>query len=167
MNKIKIYILFIQTTFLFSCGIYSFSGASIPSEAKSVYIETFPNQAQTIQPALSQIFTEKLKDIFIGQTNLNLSQEKGDLNFSGNITNYNIQPISIESNQTASQNRLTITVYVEFNNTLQKELNFKQKFSRYKDYNSMEDISEIEEEIINEICDNLIEDIFNKAVVNW
>ncbi|MBG65220.1 MAG: hypothetical protein CMP73_01000 [Flavobacteriales bacterium] len=167
MNKIKIYILFIHTTFLFSCGIYSFSGASIPSEAKSVYIETFPNQAQTIQPALSQIFTEKLKDIFIGQTNLNLSQEKGDLNFSGNITNYNIQPISIESNQTAAQNRLTITVYVEFNNTLQKELNFKQKFSRYKDYNSMQDISEIEEEIINEICDNLIEDIFNKAVVNW
>ena len=167
MNKIKIYILFIQIIFLSSCGIYSFSGASIPSEAKSVYIETFPNQAQTIQPALSQIFTEKLKDIFIGQTNLNLSQEKGDLNFSGNITNYNIQPISIESNQTASQNRLTITVYVEFNNTLQKELNFKQKFSRYKDYNSMEDISEIEEGIINEICDNLIEDIFNKAVVNW
>tara|TARA_Y100000766_G_C18444804_1_gene383094 strand:- start:12 stop:515 length:504 start_codon:yes stop_codon:yes gene_type:complete len=167
MNKIKIYILFIQIIFLSSCGIYSFSGASIPLEAKSVYIETFPNQAQTIQPALSQIFTEKLKDIFIGQTNLNLSQEKGDLNFSGNITNYNIQPISIESNQTASQNRLTITVYVEFNNTLQKELNFKQKFSRYKDYNSMEDISEIEEGIINEICDNLIEDIFNKAVVNW
>jgi hypothetical protein len=167
MKKMHIFFLFITTIFLFSCGVYSFSGASIPSSAKTVCIEYFPNNAPTVQPALSQIFTEKLKDIFIQQTNLNLSQGSGDLNFSGDIINYNITPISIESNQTASQNRLTITVNVDFKNILQKDLNFKQNFTRYKDYSSTEDISQIEEDIINQISEELVEDIFNKAVVNW
>ena len=76
-----------------SCGIYSFTGASIPSEAKTISVNYFSNKAATVQPSLSQVFTEKLKDIFLEQTNLNLIENEGDLSFSGYISKYQIKSI--------------------------------------------------------------------------
>lgn len=163
--KLIIYILI--TLSINACGIYSFTGASIDTNTKTVSVTYFNNKAPTIQPILSQLFTEKIKDIFIKETNLNLINESGDLSFSGYIENYNIKPISIKSDETAAKNRLTISVYVEFTSKNNPKNNFESKFSRYKDFDSGEDISEIEELLIDQICTELVEDIFNKAVVNW
>ena len=168
MKKIKYLILLsITVTGIISCNIYYFSGASIPVGAKTVSVEYFPNKSATISPILSQIFTEELKQVFIEQTNLLLSQKEGDLSFSGFISNYDIQPIAIKSNETAAKNRLTISVTVTFKSSLNKAANFEQTFKRYRDYNSTENISEIEETLINEISKELVEDIFNKAIVDW
>ena len=150
-----------------SCGIYSFTGASIPLGAETVSIEYFPNKATTIQASLSQVFTEKLRDQFIEQTNLNLNNKGGDLTFNGYIKKYEIKPISIKSNETASQNRLTISVHVVYKNNINPKTNFEQTFSRYKDFQSSINITDIEEDLIDEITTQLIEDIFNKSIVNW
>ena len=166
MKIIKLLLLSV-TIALTSCGIYSFTGASIPPNAKTVSVQYFPNKAATIQPNLSQVFTEKLKDIFVEQTNLTLSKDEGDLSFSGHISKYQIKPMAIQSNETAGQNRLTIAVNVTFKSAIDTKANFEQIFSRYRDYNSSENISEIEETLIDEISKELVEDIFNKAVVNW
>ena len=92
----KKYLFVISIIFsLSSCGIYSFSGASIDKETKTVFINEFVNKATTIQPILSQLFTEKMKDIFIQQTNLSLSDDEGDLSFYGYIDSYQIRPINI------------------------------------------------------------------------
>ena len=152
---------------LASCGIYSFTGASIPPGAKTVSVQYFPNKAATIQPNLSQVFTEKLKDAFVEQTNLTLTEDEGDLSFSGHISKYQINPMAIQSNETAGQNRLTIAINVTFKSVIDSKANFEYTFSRYRDYNSSENISEIEETLIDEISNELVEDIFNKAVVNW
>ena len=149
------------------CGIYSFNGASISKETKSITVEYFKNSALTKQPTLSQVLTEKLKDYFTEQTNLIISNQNGDLFFKGDIIKYDVQPIAIQSNETAGQNRLTISVKIDFLNKQNEELNFKQTFSRYKDYESSQNLSEIEDILITEITNELIEDIFNKAVVNW
>ena len=159
--------LIFGTILLASCGIYSFTGASIPPDAKTVSVQYFPNKSATIQSNLSQVFTEKLKDIFVEQTNLTLSEDEGDLSFTGHISKYQINPISIQSNETARQNRLTIEVNVAFKSTIDTKTNFEQIFSRYSDYNSSDNISEIEETLIDKISKELVEDIFNKAVVNW
>ena len=45
-----------------SCGIYSFSGASISKEVKSVSINPFKNVASLAPPVLSNTLTEALKD---------------------------------------------------------------------------------------------------------
>ena len=71
------------------------------------------------------------------------------------------------SNERASKNRLTITIYVKFISITDPDNNFENKFTRYKDYDSEEDISEIEEILIDQVCIELVEDVFNKAVVNW
>ena len=152
---------------LVSCGIYSFTGASIPSEAKTVSVQYFNNKAATVQPTLSQVFTEKLKDMFLEQTNLTLSENEGDLSFSGQISKYQIKPMAIKANETAGKNRLTIAVKVSYNNSFDAENNFEKTFSRYRDYNSAQNISDIEDTLIEEITNELAEDVFNKAFVNW
>ena len=161
------FIIYLALIFCSSCGIYSFTGASIPPGAKTVSVEYFSNKAANIQPILSSLFTEKLKDIFIEQTSLNLQDRDGDLAFSGYINKYEIKPIAIQSNESASKNRLTISVYVTFINSIENEKGFEQTFSRYKDYESTENINDIEEELINYITNEIIEDIFNKSIVNW
>ena len=159
--------IFFCTNLFIGCGIYSFNGASISKETKSISVEYFKNSALTKQPTLSQVLTEKLKDYFTQQTNLIISNQNGDLFFKGDIIKYDVQPIAIQSNETAGQNRLTISVKVDFSNKQNEELNFNQTFSRYKDYESSQNLSEIEDILIAEITNELVEDIFNKAVVNW
>ena len=166
MNKPNI-IFYFLSILLFSCGIYSFNGASIPKNAETVSVDYFINSAPTKQPTLSQVLSERLKDFFTTQTNLIIAQNNGDLNFTGEIIKYEIKPIAIQSNETAGQNRLTISIKVNFKNSYNNEFNFEHTFSRYRDYESSQNFSEIENLLIEEISTELIEDIFNKAVVNW
>jgi len=163
----KLILTIILSIYLTSCGIYSFTGASIPTEAKTISVDYFTNKAATVQPSLSQVFTERLKDMFLEQTNLSLSENEGDLSFSGYISKYQIKPMAIKANETAGQNRLTIAVEVNYNNSLDSENNFKHTFSRYRDYDSAQNISDIENTLIEEITNELSEDVFNKAFVNW
>ena len=157
----------VLVVFLSACGFYSFTGASISPDVKTVVVQYFPNRAATIQPTLSQVFTERLKDYFLEQTNLSLEADGGDLNFSGEIVKYEIKPIAIQANEQAAQNRLTISVKVKFENTKDESKNFEQKFSRYADYDSSQSLANVEEDLIEQITNELAEDIFNKAVVNW
>ena len=163
----KLILIIILSISLNSCGIYSFTGASIPAEAKTISVDYFINKAASVQPSLSQVFTERLKDMFLQQTNLSLSENEGDLSFSGFISKYQIKPMAIKANETASQNRLTIEVKVTYSNSLDAESNFEYNFSRYRDYDSAQNISDIEDTLIEEITNELAEDIFNKAFVNW
>ena len=150
-----------------SCGIYSFTGASISPDVKTVTVNYFPNQASIVMPTLSQKFTEKLKEKFISQTNLTLVDANGDLVFKGAITGYEITPISPQGNQTAAQNRLTIIVNVEFENKKDAKQSWQNSFSRYADFPGTTALVTVEEQLVKEINEQIIEDIFNKAVVNW
>lgn len=157
----------ISSVLLSACGIYSFTGASISPEVETVSVAYFPNNAPMVQPTLSNTFTESLKDKFISQTNLDLLNNNGDLHFEGSITGYKVKPIAIQANETAAQNRLTISVKVAFTNAFDEENNFSKSFSRFADYSSTQDLSAVETELIEQIVDELTEDIFNKAVANW
>lgn len=150
-----------------SCGVYSFTGASIPTEAKTISVQYISNKAAIVQPSLSQVITDGLIDAFAGQTNLEITENEGDLSFSGYITKYQIKPMAIKANETASQNRLTIAIKIKYNNSFDDKQNFETTFSRYRDYASSENIVDVEDELIKEISKELIEDVFNKAFVNW
>ena len=167
MRKV-IYLLLICCAVVVSgCGVYSFTGASISPDIKSVSIAFFQNRASTVQPVLSQKFTEKLKDKFVSQTSLRVIPTAGDLQFEGYISDYRTSPIAIQGTQTAALNRLSITVFVKFTNTKDNKQNFETSFSRYSDYVSTKSLSEVELGLIDEINKQLVDDIFNKAVSNW
>lgn len=148
---------------------YSFTGASIPPDAKTVSIENFPNMAPLVNPNLSNQLTEGLKDKFLAQTSLNLVNKNADLKFSGKITDYYTQPVAIQGSEVsvAAMNRLTVTVNVKFENNKDPKANFDTTFSQYRDYDSANNLQDIEAELIEEILKDLIQDIFNKSVVNW
>lgn len=150
-----------------ACGIYSFTGASIPVEASTFSVSYFPNNAQLVQPTLSQRFTEALQDKFLKQTNLRMVDTGGDLHLEGSITGYATGPAAISGNDQAALNRLTITVRVVFINEFEPDNDFERSFSRYWDYPSNLSLSQVEDEAITVITEALVEDIFNQAVVNW
>lgn len=160
-------IVFLFLVSLTGCWLYSFTGASIPLEAKTVSIEYFPNRAPIIQPTLSQTFTESLKDKFVTQTRLQLVSKNGDLQFSGEIKDYSTAPMGILVGETAAMTRLTISIHVKFTNLIDPKQNFDSDFSWYNDYASSYNLNEVENKLIDEIVKKLTEDIFNKAVVNW
>lgn len=150
-----------------SCGIYSFSGASIPAEAKTVSVAYFPNHAQLVNPMLSNDFSTALRDAMMNQTPLDMVDEGGDLAFEGEITDYRTTPVAITASQTAAMNRLTITVKVRFSNRIDDSKDFEQSFSHYEDYPSDQDLNAVQESLTATIIEALVEDIFNKALVNW
>lgn len=164
-QHITFFLLLFVVTLLSNC--YTFNGASISPEIKTMTIKYFPNNASFVQPVLSQLFTDALKDKFTSQTKLSLVNNNGDLLLEGAITGYYTQPIAIQGNETAALNRLTITVNVKFTNRKNDKQNFETIFSRYQDYPSNQSLSSVEETLIKQINNALIEDIFNKAVVNW
>lgn len=156
--------------FVVSCKMnYSFTGASIAPDVKTVSIQYFPNYAPLAQPLLSQEFTESLRNIFLSQTNLNLVEKNGHLHFEGAITGYSTTPVAIQGGEIsqAAYNRLTITVNVKFINTKDENQNFETSFNRFTDYDASRNLSDVEMVLIKEINDQLVQDIFNKAVSNW
>ena len=168
--RIKASIAFLVMALAFicqGCGIYSFTGASIPPEAKTVSVAYFPNHAQLVNPLLSDGFTTALRDAMMNQTPLEMVETGGDLAFEGEITDYRTTPVAITSSQTAAMNRLTITVKVRFSNRFDETKDFEQSFSHYEDYPSDQDLNAVQESLTNTITEALVEDIFNKALVNW
>jgi hypothetical protein len=168
MKRLSLHIVSILVVvFLHGCGIYSFSGASIPPEAKTVSVQYFPNQSQLINPTLSNDFTTALRDAIMNQTPLDMVEADGDLAFEGEITDYRTTPVAITAGQTAALNRLTITVNVRFVNRFDETKNFESRFSHYEDYPSDQDLNSVQESLTGTIIEALVEDVFNKALVNW
>jgi len=150
------------------CSIYSFSGASISEETETVSINYIRNEADLIEPNLSNRLTEALIQKCQTETDLIIVDSgSADINFSGKITEYEVQPIAIQNNETAAQNRLTIAVEINYINNTNKTDNFTQLFTQYADFNSNTNLSEVEEILNNLIIEEIIEDIFNRSFMNW
>lgn len=146
---------------------YSFSGASISPQVKTLSVQNFLNRAALVQPGLDQAFTDALIDKCKAQTSLEIVSNLGDVSFEGEITDYRTAPLTVAADAFAAMNRFTITVRVKFTNTVDSNLSFDQTFSRYEDYDSNLDLSAVEQDLSEKIIELIIEDIFNKAFVNW
>ncbi|MRR19923.1 hypothetical protein EG827_06985 [bacterium] len=152
------------------CGVkvkYSFTGASIPVEAKTISVATFQNRASLVQPGLNQRVTDALIDMCRAQTNLGILASGGDLSFEGDITDYKTQPLTVGGDEQAAMNRFSISVRVKYVNSFNADNSYEQTFTRYQDYDSSLDLSSVEATLVEEIVKMLIEDIFNRAFVNW
>ena len=153
--------------------MYSFTGVAITAE--TISIQQFYNDAEGGPPDMSQTFTNKLKDYYLSNTNLGLVEEEGELQLEGAITGYRLSPIAPTANNndafggnTSALTRLTITVQVTYANTTDDQFDFENKsFSFYKDFDSDQNLTTIEAQLLDEIFDQIILDIFNASVANW
>lgn len=155
-------------TLLIGCSVkYSFTGASISPDVKTFSVTNFENVASRIEPSLSNTLTEALKDKFLSETNLSLVRTNADLSFEGKITDYSVSYQSVQANEVAAMNRLTITIQVAFKNAKEPLKDFDSRFSRYSDFSSSVNLDEVEAEKIKEITEQLVDDIFLKSVADW
>ena len=146
---------------------YSLTGASIAANVKTFSVDYFPNRAKLVNANLSQQFTEALQDKLTRQTSLDMVTSGGDLEFSGQITGYDTRPMNIQEGDLAAQTRLTVTVKVKYVNNKEHADDWEKSFSAYSDYDSTRLLSDVEDELMTEIIDNLVEDIFNASIANW
>lgn len=176
MNRIFKHTLFLSilaaiSLLATSCGYkvtYNLSGGSIPPEAKTFSVAYFPNNAPMVAPTLSNVLTEGLRDKFSRQTRLEQVEEGGDFAFDGEITNYTSTTASVSSGDYALQNRLTITVRVNFQNAVDQTLSFNAKsFSAYADYDASQLLVDVQDQLIEEIVEDLVTDIYMAAAGNW
>lgn len=160
-------ILSLASLLIITCSAYSFTGGNT-GDAKTIQIDFFPNQAPLVEPALTQRFTNDLQDLFTRQTNLTLTNSNGDLHFSGEITDFRVTPMSGTSDQTAAQNRLTVSINVRFVNKLIEKDNFEKTFSFYSDYDANAQLTgAVLENALDEIVERITQDIFNASVAKW
>lgn len=152
-----------------SCKFYSFTGADIDySKTKTFQVNYFQNNAAIVEPGINRDFTQKLQDLLLNQTSLDLVTNNGDLVFEGEITQYYIAPITATSQSTAAQNRLTIDVNVRFFNNNDEKKDFEQRFTFYEDYAGQALLTGSQlDAALDKIFERITQDIFNKSLANW
>jgi Lipopolysaccharide-assembly len=164
----KIIFISIWALALAGCRFYSFTGGQY-SGAKTFSVDYIKPQTALATPAYAQRLTESLKDLLLSQSPLKFVEAEGDLQYSGVITGYAITPQAIGAggNETAALNRLSITIKINYVNTIEPELNFEKSFMRFADYDSATDLTAVEEELWRTINEQLTIEIFNNSVGNW
>ena len=168
----QILVVIICSIMAISCGIYSFTGSSIPIGVETFQVNYFENTAggkpgSTIEPGLDRDFTIALQDLIVNQTSLNLVNEGGDIIYSGEIVEYSVTPMAATAEIKAAQNRLTMAVMVIYENVLNEEDNIEKRFSFYYDFPGNHQVYDIKDSALEEIFERITQDIFNETLARW
>lgn len=152
-----------------SCSIsYKFNGASINyDKTKTISIADFPIKSDYVYAPLATKFNDDLKDIFVRQTRLRLVPRSGDMSIEGEITGYQQLNKTVKADGYASQTELRITINVRFVNNADHSKDFEQQFTAYRDYDSTQMLTAVQDQLITEMTKEITEQIFNATVANW
>ncbi len=148
---------------------YSFKEGQVDPNLQTVSIYNFTNISLNGNSAVTQELSEALRNRFLTQTRLRLVNRGGDIEFRGMVTQYNVQGTALTANQSTNQNRLTITVSVEFVNNVNDAESWPQNksFTAFADFDSSRNFSDAEDELQEAIYAQLVEQIYNAALVKW
>ncbi|APY10303.1 LptE family protein [Seonamhaeicola sp. NFXS20] len=168
MKHLKYIFLALAFVTLTNCKVqYSFNPPT-SIIAETYQVNQFENTALLFDATLARDFKLALEDLIQNQTNYRLVPSRGDLIYEGEITDYRISPTTSTSDNTAAQNRLTISVRLRFYNTNNEEDDLEQTFSFFYDFDASEQlVGSVKETAHEEILDRLTQDIFNATLARW
>lgn len=147
---------------------YKLNGSAINYDIyKTIDITDFPIRAALVYPPLQQTFENKLLDNVTRQTRLQEVDGNADLEMTGEITGYSLSPQSVGTDAYATETRLTITVRVKYTDTKNPANDVDQSFSAYRQFSSSLMLTDVQDDLCNEICDELVDLIFNATLGNW
>ena len=147
---------------------YKLNGASIDYNLiKTITLETFANRASYQWGPMASMFNNSLSDIYARQTKLRQVKRDGDLQISGEITSYDQTNKSISADGYSSMVQLKMSVKVKFTNTKSREEDFERTFSASREYDSSQQLSAVQEELVQQMIDDIVDQIFNATVANW
>ena len=147
---------------------YKFNGAALDYNVyKTIHVSEFPIRAALVYPPLQQTFENELLDYISRNTRLQTTDGASDLAIEGEITGYSLSPQAVTENAYASMTRLTITVRVKYTDTLKEGNDIDQSFSAYRDFDSSELLTDVQDELCSQISKELVDLIFNSTLGNW
>lgn len=152
-----------------SCTIsYKFNGTAIDYNVyKTIRVSQFPIRAALVYPPLQQTFENALLDYITRNTRLQTTDGSSDLEMEGEITGYSLSPQAVTENALASKTRLTITVRVKYTDNKNDKNDIDQSFSAYQDFDSSEMLTDVQDQLCEEITEQLVDLIFNATLGNW
>jgi hypothetical protein len=164
---LRYFIVFLSLNFLASCvgAGYTFKGGIIPG--KTFSMNAFPNNASIINPSLSYLTVDALRQKILSESSLKYSEFDGDAHFEGTITGYAIMPIQATGNQISAQSRLTISIQVVYTNLANDKINYNKTFTDFDDFDNSVDFVSVETQLVEKILKKLVDQIYNAAMEDW
>ena len=152
-----------------SCAIsYKFNGASIDySTTKSISVADFPNNAALVYPPLSSMLSEAIRGLYQRQTRLQVNNKGGDLEVEGEITGYELTPMSIAQDSYSAETKLTMTIRVRFISNVAPEDSFERTYSAFQVFESSQLLTDVQDDLCNAMVKELSETIYNETVARW
>lgn len=152
-----------------SCAVrFRFNGASINyDETKSIQIGNFPIRSTYVWAPMQSIFQNQLTDIYAKQTRLQQVKRNGDLVLEGEIVGFDQFNKGISNSGYSNQVQLKMTVNVRYTNNKKHSEDFEQKFTATSTYDATQQLVNVQEELVTEMCKDITEQIFNATVANW
>ncbi len=173
MKKVRAYIYIIGLILLAgvtaACSVsYKFNGASIDyTKTKTIQIAEFPIRSSYVWGPMGPLFNNELKDKFAKGTQLTQVSRNGDLKIEGEITQYSQRNKSVSSEGYSAQTELSMTVNVRFTNNKNHAEDFEKQFSATASYPTTQSLNSVQEELVTEMVEKIVNDIFNATVANW
>lgn len=170
MRNIKIVLLLLAMVLIAAgCSFkYRLNGASIDYNLiKTITIESFTNRASYQWAPMAPMFNETLSDIYNRQTKLRQVKRDGDLVISGEITAYDQTNKSISADGYSSMVQLKMTVSVKYRNNKNHNEDFDKTFTASREYDASQQLSAVQEELVQQMIDDIVDQIFNASVANW
>jgi len=161
----NILICLFGSIFLSSC--YSFKGASLSQDLKTIQINNIRMETAGGPTNLGLTINEKVKEYFQRNTTLKIINQNPDLLLEGTIVGYEMTPQAPTSDDKAGLNRLTMKIQFSLVNRLDETKNFDQEFSFYQDFPQNQTLTQVEKSLIPKLVDQIILDLFNKIAGDW
>lgn len=161
----NILICLFGSIFLSSC--YSFKGASLSQDLKTIQINNIRMETAGGPTNLGLTINEKVKEYFQRNTTLKIINQNPDLLLEGTIVGYEMTPQAPTSDDKAGLNRLTMKIQFSLVNRLDETKNFDQEFSFYQDFPQNQTLTQVEKNLIPKLVDQIILDLFNKIAGDW
>ena len=163
------FMLAVLVLMLASCTVsYKFNGASIDySKTKTIEIADFPIRSSYVWAPMGSIFNNELKDIFANHTRLIQVRRNGDMKIEGEITQYSQRNKAVTSEGTSAQAELSMTVNVRFTNNANHNEDFERQFTATASFETSQSFTSVQEDLVNQMVEDLVDQIFNATVANW
>ena len=166
----RLYSMFLACFMLLSsCSIsYKFNGANINYQTThSISVAEFPNNAPMVNPTLSNLLSETVRDLYQRQTRLQILAKGGDLEVEGEIVGYDLTQGAIAADSYASESKLTIRVSVHFTNNVYPEESFDKTYSAFRTFDASLLLSDVQDELCSAMVAEIAESIYNDTVAKW
>lgn len=153
-------VLLVLTTAAIRCGVYSFSGSTLPPDIRTVFVPLFENK--TPEFGIDQQITDLLVSAITRDNTLKIAGSRdADARLVGSILRVEDRAGQYDQQERASDFRITITVQVAFEDVRKRKNLWEETLSQWGSYTGSRDDG------IRQAVEKLSADIINRTVSGW